>query len=188
MWGTGTLWTYTKGLWDIKLQNADEKKGYEWSQGEYKTQHQKLWTLRQKSRSAEVARNSSLVLVIDDLKWEDEFSPGPMGKGEENEKSHWSDKTGKESRLGLRKNSNNPETGRHPWIICRVLSLAHPLLVNLGSISSVPSTNFVYEPVCPKTLCLVLRSFALITLPRPLVLSLWVMTFWGSNDPFTSLA
>lgn len=36
MWGIGILWIYIKGLWDIKLQNVDEKKGYEWSQGEYK--------------------------------------------------------------------------------------------------------------------------------------------------------
>lgn len=42
MWLTGILWIYAKGLWDIKLQNADEKKGFVWGQGENKTKCQKL--------------------------------------------------------------------------------------------------------------------------------------------------
>lgn len=116
MWLTGILWIYAKGLWDIKLQNADEKKGFVWGQGENKTKCQKLWTLRQKSRSAEVAWNSSLVLVIDYFTW-GEWATGPMGTDEKNGKSDWSDKTGKENRLDLRKSTNSPETGSHPQIV-----------------------------------------------------------------------
>lgn len=81
-----------------------------------KTKCQKLWTLRQKSRSAEVAWNSSLVLVIDYFTW-GEWAIGPMGTDEKNGKSDWSDKTGKENRLDLRKSTNSPETGSHPRIV-----------------------------------------------------------------------